>query len=243
LTATGAGWTQQAIFAQPSVIANKTARAKIKLSATTDQVGIVYNCVALFPSTTGSYGGSGVIINGPGNTLDIYALDGAQSATLAESVALPSGFIVAGETYIVETKKAGLLMSAKVTRSLTQQSVSWSWDYNQTSDTRNLVRFFGAPGVVNLAGTPTVTEFDYSAASRPQPWAVLISDSIGENSAVGVGTTNWPTGWVYQLDAARNRGRCCRGARRRHNNRRDLAHGHRYLDLGCALCRAGHRNE
>lgn len=206
LTATGAGWTQQAIFAQPSVIANKTARAKIKLSATTDQVGIVYNCVALFPSTTGSYGGSGVIINGPGNTLDIYALDGAQSATLAESVALPSGFIVAGETYIVETKKAGLLMSAKVTRSLTQQSVSWSWDYNQTSDTRNLVRFFGAPGVVNLGGTPTVTEFDYSAASRPQPWAVLIGDSIGENSAVGVGTTNWPTGWVYQLDAARNRG-------------------------------------
>jgi len=169
LTATGTGWNQQAIFAQPSVIANKTARAKIRLAATTDQVGIVYNCVALFPSTTGSYGGSGVIINGPGNTLDIYALDGAQSATLAESVALPSGFIVAGETYIVETKKAGLFMSAKVTRSLTQQSVSWSWDYNQTSDTRNLVRFFGAPGVVNLGGTPTVTEFDYSAASRRAP--------------------------------------------------------------------------
>lgn len=206
LTATGTGWDQQAIFAQPSVMAAKTARAKVKLAAATDRVGVVYNCAALFPSTTGSYGGAGVIINGATGALEIYALDGAQTATLADSVALPSGFLVAGETYIIETKKAGLLMSAKVTRSLTRDAVSWSWNYNQTSDTRNLVRFFGAPGVVCLAGTPTITEFDYSAGVRPQPWVVALGDSIVENSSVGVGTTNWPTGWVYQLDAARGRG-------------------------------------
>lgn len=207
LVATGAGWTNQATVNLPSVIANKVARAKVRLAAATDKVGLVFNCVAI------GYGGAGIILNGAGGTLDIYSLDASNNATLAESVMLPPGFIVAGEQYTIEATKNRLTMSAKVTRSLTRQSAAWSRTFMATSDTRDLVRYYGAPGVVCLAGNPSVLEFDASATVRPQPHLLIIGDSIAEGSSMGVSSSSWQNSWTYLLDNARGRGDVVIGAR------------------------------
>lgn len=207
LTATAAGWDKQALYSAPSCLANKVVRAGLRLSATSDQVGIIFNCAKT------ELGGAAAIVNGASGALELYAVDVNGTATLGASVALPSGFLATGVDYVVEARRERMTWTISVTNRATLATYSLTRVYTQTSAAADSARMHGAPGLVCLAGTPTITDFDYFAPVCSQPWALIAANSIGEGTAVKLNSTDWKNAWTYALDDARGRRDVVIGAR------------------------------
>ncbi|KPH66318.1 hypothetical protein [Novosphingobium sp. ST904] len=203
LVASSAGWGQVGLYNTPSSASKKRISARIKINAASDQVGICF-------SPQENSRGTVALVNGTSGNLELYLWTGPGNAgTLAKSVALPSA-LVPGRVYELEVAKDGI--SHVITlRDTVDQTFSASISQAQ-GDGTNAGACHGSPGVICLAGTPTVTAFDYRIPVRPQPWAVILTDSIGEGSDI-TPASDWNFSWPYLLDADRNRGDLVLGLR------------------------------
>jgi hypothetical protein len=207
LQAVATGWDKRALYAAPSCLADRVVRAGLRLSSPADVVGIVFD-----PAQVEAFG-AGAVLNGGTGKLELHAVDALGVATLAGTTDLPAQFLAAGATYTLEARRHRLTWSISVTNRATGASCSYARTFRQTSAAADRARMCGAPGVVCLAGTPTVIDWDYSAPVKGQPHTLIAADSNGEGSALGVNTTNGRFAWPYLFDDARGHGDVVIGAR------------------------------
>lgn len=207
LQAIATGWDKRALYNAPSCLADRVVRVGLRLAAPTDAAGIVFD-----PAQVEAFGAA-AILNGATNKLELYAFDALGAATLAGSTDLPAGFLTVGGVYTVEATRRRLTFTITATNRATGAECSYVRTFRQTSAAADAARMCGAPGVVCLAGTPTVVDWSYTAPVKGQPFLVVIGDSNAEGSALGVNTTNARFAWPYQLDDARSRGDVVIGAR------------------------------